>query len=99
MKNTTRAAWPFSQATERKVSPLGGEIVGYITFDGCYKPLPKTRRKIIAVMPDGTRHTIFRQRHTGWNKPDGHCFTSHLESAKAAWVAAGATIVYEKTKR
>lgn len=89
----------FTKATKRIVSPLGGEIVGYITFDGRYKPVPKKRRKLIAVMPDGKRHTIFKQRHTGWNKPDGHCFTSSLDSAKRAWREAGATIVTEYVSR
>jgi hypothetical protein len=53
---------------------------------------PKTRRKIIAVMPDGSERTIYNSRYSGWNLPDGRCFTSHLASAKHAWIAAGATI-------
>ena len=53
---------------------------------------PKARRKIIAVMPDGAERTIYKSAHSGWNLPDGHCFTSHLSSAKHAWIATGATI-------
>jgi hypothetical protein len=53
---------------------------------------PKARRKIIAVMPDGAERTIYKSAHSGWNLPDGCSFTSHLSSAKRAWMAAGATI-------
>ena len=53
---------------------------------------PKARRKIIAVMPNGAERTIYKSAHSGWNLPDGRCFTSHLSSAKDAWIAAGATI-------
>ena len=53
---------------------------------------PKARRKIIAVMPDGAERTIYKSAHSGWNLPDGRCFTSHLSSAKDAWIATGATI-------
>lgn len=52
----------------------------------------KGRRRIIATMPNGAEVTIYKSGHTGWNLPNGYCFTSHLSSAKAAWIAAGATL-------
>jgi hypothetical protein len=59
---------------------------------GSAKAKPQARRRIIAVMPDGTERTIYKSKYSGWNLPSGNCFTSHLASAKREWVAAGATI-------
>ena len=60
---------------------------------GSAKAKPKARRKVFAVMPNGERHEISNCRSSGgWNCPGGRSFSSRLSSAKASWVAAGATI-------
>jgi hypothetical protein len=72
--------------------PMLSEMLGSLLNYGAAPRKPQFRRKVVAVMPDGSETTISKSRNSGYNLPDGRCFTSHLSSAKQAWIDAGATI-------
>lgn len=85
MANTTKIGTPAQL-------PVLSEMLDRLFEVKSGKCKPKVRRQIIAVMPDGAERTIYKSPNSGWNLPNGYCFTSHLSSAKTAWIAAGATI-------
>jgi len=72
--------------------PMLSEMLGSLLNYGSVRRKPQSRRKVVAVMPDGSETTISKSRGSGYNLPDRRCFTSHLSSAKQAWIDVGATI-------
>ena len=77
--------------TSAALPVLSGMLNDLLNF-GSAPRKPKTRRKVVAVMPDGEQITISKNGNGAYNLPDRRCFTSRLSSAKADWIAAGATI-------
>jgi hypothetical protein len=87
MENTTTT----TMGAEATAAQLREASEHFAKFFGM--PTRKTRRFLVAIMPDGKEHRITRQRGGYYNGPQSGQGCSPLSYAKEVWRAEGARIV------